>query len=537
MPAIISLHQAAAQEALQHNVRQTIQKVYASTVQLSNYDSVRQRQLGGPFSGVVVTGDGYILTAAHACWPGKVYKVQFPDGKEYIGTGLGRIDSLDVAVMKITAAGEYPHSEMGFSSALKKGQPCISISHPASLERELQPVVRFGYIGQPMARNGMVRSTCLMEPGDSGGPLFDLLGRVIGIHSRIDLSLNSNFEVAVDHFREYWPALIIAKDYKPEDLAEPDKTGADPLAAQIAMYDDVSFTALENKLDDVCFTVNSTVKDTAQQALATLIALPGKEKNDRYFISKSSLVGNDVMIAERKAEVVARDEKNDLVMLKVSGAKHTELRGGVEINAVAVDTVNASGLGEFLISPDPRNEGEISVVGSQQFDMKARYSAGFLGVMTEDYTGGVRLRNVNFNTPASKAQLRRGDIILSINGNGFDGMQQFSNALSAYRPGEKVMLTTQRNDSTYTVSVELGTRPDMGTHIADHFEDGKSKRRDGFQHIFVHDARLKPAECGGPVFDLDGRFRGINIARFSRTSSVAIAPAEVKAFVEGNLPK
>lgn len=519
---------AFAQNALQDDVRQAVQKGYAAAVQLSGYDSVGKRQLGSHFSGVVVHADGYILTAAHACWPGRVYKVQFTDGQEFVGVGMGRIDSLDVAVMKITAAGPFPFAEMGWSSALVKGQPCISIAHPASLERELLPVVRFGYIGDPLGKYGMVRSTCLMEPGDSGGPLFDLLGRVIGIHSRIDWALQDNFEIPVDQFRKFWPALTIAKDYKTEDLISPVDIGKDDQRSKIRSYKNVSFRKLEEQLDDVCFVVGSTLND----ALATQIALPEKEGD--YFISKSSLVGDYPIISGQAAEVVKRDEKQDLVLLKVATGTSKK---GISLDEMRVDTLMDGELGGFLISPDPRNEGEISVLGTRLFDMKSRYSAGFLGVMTEDHPGGVRLRMVNRNTPASKASLRNGDVLLTINGHSFDGIQQFTNALSNYKPGEKVTFTGLRDDSSYTVAVELGLRPEMGTHIADRFTDGKSKRRDGFQQIFVHDAQIKPAECGGPVFDLDGRFRGINIARFSRTSSVVIPAGAVKAFVEAAMPR
>jgi serine protease Do len=49
---------------------------------------------------------------------------------------------------------------------------------------------------------------------------------------------------------------------------------------------------------------------------------------------------------------------------------------------------------------------------------------------------------------------------------------------------------------------------------------------DGFKKLFAHDANIKSDECGGPVFDAEGNFYGINIARFSRTTTLAI-PADV----------
>ena len=69
-------------------------------------------------------------------------------------------------------------------------------------------------------------------------------------------------------------------------------------------------------------------------------------------------------------------------------------------------------------------------------------------------------------------------------------------------------------------------------HIVFRFTDGRSERADGFEHVLVHDGRLKPAECGGPLYDTDGRFYGINIARFSRTSTLAIPAILISKFVE-----
>ena len=86
--------------------------------------------------------------------------------------------------MKIVGEADFPWAELGSSSDLVRNQPCLSISHPGGLQSQRGPVIRFGRV---LAKNsrGHIHNTCLMEPGDSGGGLFDLEGRVIGIHSYI----------------------------------------------------------------------------------------------------------------------------------------------------------------------------------------------------------------------------------------------------------------------------------------------------------------------------------------------------------------
>jgi serine protease Do len=68
--------------------------------------------------------------------------------------------------------------------------------------------------------------------------------------------------------------------------------------------------------------------------------------------------------------------------------------------------------------------------------------------------------------------------------------------------------------------------PFQGNHPAYHFEGGRSNRFDGFQKVFPHDGKIKSNQTGSPVFVEDGTFVGLNIARFSRTCTLAI-PADV----------
>jgi serine protease Do len=92
---------------LEKMINQSIQKVYPACVRMYGFDTVRNVQNSAQFSGVVVSPDGSILTVAHAVFPGRIYKVTFPDGKQTVAMALGRIvtetstSRPDVAMMKI----------------------------------------------------------------------------------------------------------------------------------------------------------------------------------------------------------------------------------------------------------------------------------------------------------------------------------------------------------------------------------------------------------------------------------------------------
>src|SRR5262249_45555918 len=146
-------------------------------------------------SGIIVTKDGFVLTAGHVSGePGKTATVIFPDGKELKAKTLGKNGGIDSGMMKIATEGEYPFVEMGKSDPIKKGDWVLAIGHPGGFRTNRTPVVRVGRVLQ--ATSLFLRSDCTLVGGDSGGPLFDMRGQVVGIHSRIgDGSITANIHV------------------------------------------------------------------------------------------------------------------------------------------------------------------------------------------------------------------------------------------------------------------------------------------------------------------------------------------------------
>jgi serine protease Do len=427
---------------LQSIVKTGIAKAYAASVRIWGFDTVRRMQNSSQFSGVVVSDEGHILTVSHAIQPNRTYKVLFPDGREVMAVALGKIgfrdmqSRPDLGMMRIISKGAWPVAEMGWSYSAKENEPCISIAYPETLN-QLQPTVRYGKITHILDQWGFMQSTCKMEPGDSGGPLFDYLGRVIGMHSRVVDSEDENYEVPVDLYRKYWTALNIPENYKelPQDT---DIVQTDPLAETLAVVS----TLPAPSVPSCVYTIHSQLNDISQISQGTAFHLNGKT----LIVCKGSLISEKVTVEKQTAIVIARDTANDLALLSV---RH-RLPGALPVTALN-DTIALSreDLGTFLISP-LKTGNRVSIVGSTFFLL----------------------------------------------------------------PGK----------STST------KRPDQG-HAANRFAGGKSIRRDGFSAVFSHDPVLQPSECGGPVFDCQGRFYGINIARFSRTSTLVMPVKQIRALI------
>jgi len=156
-------------------------------------------------SGVVISKDGLVLTAAHVCGgPNRAVVFTFPNGKIAHGHTLGTNHDMDSGLMKITDAGPWPYVEMADPAEARAGQWVLALGHPGGFDPERATVARLGRI----LRTGVLLQTdCTLMAGDSGGPLFDMDGRVVGIHSRISESTSENFHVPVATYLETWDRL------------------------------------------------------------------------------------------------------------------------------------------------------------------------------------------------------------------------------------------------------------------------------------------------------------------------------------------
>lgn len=190
-------------KAMQAHVRAVSAYVTRATV------GVRIGRAGG--SGVIVSKDGYVLTCAHVTRGANTpVTVLLPDGRRARGKTLGANFSADAGLVKITdkpkdAAG-WPYCPMGKSAGLKRGQWCIATGHPGGFRTDRTPPVRLGRV----LRNASawIVTDCTIVSGDSGGPLFNAAGEVIGISSRIAGALDANIHVAVDAYTKDWARLV-----------------------------------------------------------------------------------------------------------------------------------------------------------------------------------------------------------------------------------------------------------------------------------------------------------------------------------------
>ncbi len=192
-------------------------KVLTATVGIINQSLAGGGRMGEG-SGVVISEDGLVLTAGHVMGqPGAELTIIFSDGRRVAAKALGANFTRDSGLVKITEPGKWPHVELGHSEDIKPGMWCMALGHPGGVQLGRTPPIRLGRILS--ARGRFLVSDATVISGDSGGPLFDLEGRVIGIHSNIGMSVNQNQHVPIDVFRSQWNDLLASKTFgSPRDM-------------------------------------------------------------------------------------------------------------------------------------------------------------------------------------------------------------------------------------------------------------------------------------------------------------------------------
>ena len=147
-------------------------------------------------SGMIVTSDGYILTNRHVVATGGTLTVQLADGRQFDGTVVGTDPTHDVAVVKISATG-LTTVTLGNSDKLEIGQLAIAIGDPlgtfagtvttgivSGTGRSID--VRDPQTGSAVHLTGLIQTDAAINEGNSGGPLLNSAGQVIGINTATD---------------------------------------------------------------------------------------------------------------------------------------------------------------------------------------------------------------------------------------------------------------------------------------------------------------------------------------------------------------
>ena len=186
-------------ETIQKSVERVIPQARAATVCIEIDE--------GSGTGVIVSEDGLVLTAAHvATRVNKKATVILEDGTRLKAKTLGLVADKDAAMVQILDKGTYPFVEIDRAESTRLGDWIFSLGHAGGFDKERGSVVRLGRLVR--IAGATFQSDCMLIGGDSGWPLFDLSGKLVGIHSRVGQQAQVNMHVPLAEFIANWDGLI-----------------------------------------------------------------------------------------------------------------------------------------------------------------------------------------------------------------------------------------------------------------------------------------------------------------------------------------
>jgi len=480
-------------QALETQIKAVVHKVLPAVVGI---------QIGGSAgSGVIVSEDGIVMTAGHVVGkPGQHVTFYLADGKSAKGITLGLSAAADAGLMKITDPGKWPFAVMGNSASLKPGTWCLAIGHPLGYHPGRPPVVRVGRILQ--TSESMIQTDCPLVGGDSGGPLLDLEGKVIGINSRIAGPTDVNLHVPVDVFREMWDQMLKGESVQP---TLPGRNGPD----------------VKTPFRQVVQAANQCVVrikcDAQDAALGTIVGPDG------WILTKASELRGKVTCRlrdgrELEARIVGLHPHLDLAMLKIDA---------LNLPIIPWNPLQPT-VGQWLatagMDDDPLALGIVSVPRRAIPPI-----GGVIGIQLAENDGEACIEQVIPKSPAEAAGLKAKDVITHINGQNAPNTMELRNLMRRHRPGETIRITVKRGQQTLEVTVKMTrlTSPalDRQTQM-NSMGVGVSRRSDDFPAVLQHDTVVRPVDCGGPVVDLSGKIVGVNISHAGRTETYCL-PTDV----------
>ncbi|MEJ2060883.1 MAG: DegQ family serine endoprotease [Gammaproteobacteria bacterium] len=383
--------------------------------------NAKERILG---SGFIISSDGYIVTNRHVVVGDSDLKVRLHDRRVFDAKVIGMDKRSDIALVKIDAK-DLPTLTLGDSAKLKVGQWVLAIGSPFGFDYSASQ----GIISA-LSRNlpdenyvPFIQTDAAVNPGNSGGPLLDLSGQVIGVNSQIFTKsggfMGLSFAIPINVVKDVIAQLKAHGKVSYGYLGVLIQDMTDALAKSFGLSQPEG--ALVAKVEPKSPAAEAGVKPG--DIITEFDGHPVHDASDLPPLVGSTAVGKQVPL------VVLRDGKHLTLHVTIAALKEPKK---VEESSAGNGSAHHGRLG----------------VAVQDMSARQRESAG-VG------DRGVRIVSVDGNTPAAQAGLQPGDIILSFNRHDVSDSESFARLVREAPAGRPIPLLVQRGKQPMYLAVTL----------------------------------------------------------------------------------
>ena len=383
-----------------------------------------QPPVRGAGSGFIVTSDGYILTNTHVVANADEVTVRLTDRREFQAKVIGADERTDVAVIKINAA-SLPIVKLGDPSKIKPGQWVLAIGSPFGFDNSATAGIISATARSLPSDNYVpfIQTDVAVNPGNSGGPLFNLSGEVIGINSQIFSRtggyMGVSFAIPIDVARNVEDQLIrtghvvrgrIGVTIQDVNAQLAESFGLDrPRGALVSSVEKDGPASKAGLMPgDVILAVNGRPIERYGELSGSIAAMkPGSDATLQVFRQ-----GKQQQVPVKIAELKEQPHAAANMPSGKPGGRQTE---------------QASQLGLTVRQLEPQEKEQVQTSGT---------------LVVEDVTG-----------PAAAAGVQPGDIILGVNGKRVKSSRELQDA--AKSSGKTVALLIQRDEAQIFVPLKI----------------------------------------------------------------------------------
>ncbi len=386
----------------------------------------KERESQSLGSGFIVSEDGYIMTNAHVVGGADGITVRLTDKREFKARVIGTDKRTDVALLKIEASG-LPKITQGDSNALKVGEWVVAIGSPFGFDSSVTAGI-VSAKGRSLPQENYVpfiQTDAAVNPGNSGGPLFNMKGEVIGINSQIytrnggsmGLSFAIPIDVAMDVVNQLRASGKVTRGRIGVTIQEVTRDLAESFGLSKPSGALISSVEKGGAADKAGIQVSDVVLKFDGKVVASSIDLPR--------IVAATRPGSKVTVqlwrkgASREASLVVGEMPDDSRVAQ----------GGGDNGGKAGTGEDVARLGLVVRELNDAHKRELQVKG---------------GLLVEEVKGA-----------AARAELRPGDVILAINNVEVLSLQQLMEALKQVAKGKNVALLVRRDDVVFYVAFRL----------------------------------------------------------------------------------
>ncbi len=366
-------------------------------------------------SGFVIDKSGLILTNNHVVAKATSIKIKLGNGKVYDAKVVGRDPKTDLALVKVKPDKNFPSPvKLGNSNAIRVGDWVVAVGNPFGLGQTVTVGVLSakGRIIGVGPYDDFLQTDAAINPGNSGGPLFNMEGKVIGINTAIIKNgQNIGFAIPINIAKKLVPQLKKGK---------------------------VIRGWLGVEVQDLTPELAKSFRVKNNQGVLISSVFPGSPAD------RGGLKRGDIIVAFSGEKIRNGYDISRLVAAAQPGKKATIkiIRNGQE--KVLKITIGTMKQGKRVASVG----NEQNTWGMAVQDITPEL-AGRLGVAPGE--GGVIITEVRPESPASKAGLRPGDVILEVNRKKVTNAQGYYNVLRNTKDNELLLLVKRRNGNIYLI--------------------------------------------------------------------------------------